>query len=162
MTLNPIRELPQLPAVLRWPWAALPRPVHERVLQRILNAACAPAIHEGELDFLKNRRLRVEVTDGELVFSITLTDGVLRVRVGDRPGDLTITGNVYAFMLLATRCEDADTLFFRRQLRTQGDTELGLYVKNFLDALDPDNIVFYPLLNALLRQGLRIADRWPR
>ena len=29
---------------------------------------------------------------------------------------------------------DADTLFFQRRLRISGDTELGLIVKNWLDA----------------------------
>ncbi|MEW8013567.1 MAG: SCP2 sterol-binding domain-containing protein [Candidatus Sedimenticola endophacoides] len=47
-------------------------------------------------------------------------------------------GTLYDFLLLATRREDADTLFFNRRLRLGGDTELGLYVKNFLDALELD------------------------
>ena len=33
----------------------------------------------------------------------------------------------------------ADTLFFNRRLRLGGDTELGLYVKNFLDSLELDD-----------------------
>jgi O2-independent ubiquinone biosynthesis accessory factor UbiT len=30
--------------------------------------------------------------------------------------------------------EDADTLFFRRRLKVEGDTELGIAVKYWLDA----------------------------
>ncbi len=40
------------------------------------------------------------------------------------------------FHLLASRREDADTLFFARRLVMEGDTDLGLIVKNTLDAVD--------------------------
>ncbi|MGB7997639.1 MAG: SCP2 sterol-binding domain-containing protein, partial [Photobacterium halotolerans] len=35
---------------------------------------------------------------------------------------------------------DPDTLFFQRRLTMQGDTELGLAVKNLLDSLDLDSL----------------------
>jgi hypothetical protein len=38
--------------------------------------------------------------------------------------------------LAATRKEDPDSLFFNRRLSLEGDTELGLVVKNTLDALE--------------------------
>ena len=41
-------------------------------------------------------------------------------------------------ILIAARKEDPDTLFFQRRLRIEGDTELGLYVKNLMDAIDLD------------------------
>jgi predicted lipid carrier protein YhbT len=44
-------------------------------------------------------------------------------------------------LLLATRREDPDTLFFNRRLRLSGNTELGLYVKNFLDSLEPQELL---------------------
>ena len=34
------------------------------------------------------------------------------------------------------REEDPDTLFFNRKLVIEGDTELGLVVKNLLDSVD--------------------------
>jgi predicted lipid carrier protein YhbT len=34
------------------------------------------------------------------------------------------------------REEDPDTLFFNRKLIIEGDTELGLIVKNLLDSVD--------------------------
>ena len=37
---------------------------------------------------------------------------------------------------LAMRKEDPDTLFFSRRLSMQGDTELGLLLKNTLDSLE--------------------------
>ena len=51
--------------------------------------------------------------------------------------DASIAGGFKEFLLLAARREDADTLFFARRLRMSGNTELGLYLKNFLDAFEP-------------------------
>ena len=39
-------------------------------------------------------------------------------------------------LALALRREDPDTLFFKRRLVMTGDTDLGLVVKNALDAID--------------------------
>ena len=50
--------------------------------------------------------------------------------------DLTIAATGPDFLKLAQRKEDADTLFFSRRLSMEGDTELGLVVKNTLDALE--------------------------
>ena len=47
-------------------------------------------------------------------------------------------GNGREFLLRASRQEDPDTLFFRRRLMIEGDTDLGLGIKNLLDSLDPD------------------------
>jgi predicted lipid carrier protein YhbT len=40
------------------------------------------------------------------------------------------------FLALLLREEDPDTLFFSRRLLMEGDTELGLLVKNTLDGID--------------------------
>ena len=50
--------------------------------------------------------------------------------------DLTIAASAHDFLLLAKRREDPDTLFFCRRLLMEGDTELGLLIKNALDAID--------------------------
>lgn len=55
---------------------------------------------------------------------------------GSAPTDVTIRSTVSGFLALALRREDADTLFFTRRLVMTGDTELGLVVKNALDAID--------------------------
>jgi predicted lipid carrier protein YhbT len=58
-------------------------------------------------------------------------------------------------LLLASRLEDADTLFFQRRLQVVGDTELGLAVRNLLDQLPWDTI---PLgLRVALNRGARLA-----
>jgi len=50
--------------------------------------------------------------------------------------DLIISASACDFLMLALRKEDPDTLFFSRRLCMEGDTELGLLVKNTLDALE--------------------------
>lgn len=51
--------------------------------------------------------------------------------------NVTITAGSRDFLLLALRKEDPDTLFFDRRLCIEGDTELGLIVKNALDRVNP-------------------------
>ena len=50
--------------------------------------------------------------------------------------DLTIRAHASDFIALARRSQDPDTLFFNRRLSMEGDTELGLMVKNTLDAME--------------------------
>jgi predicted lipid carrier protein YhbT len=64
--------------------------------------------------------------------------------------DLEIAASARDFLALARREEDPDTLFFCRRLSMEGDTELGLLVKNTLDAIEA------PMLD-LARQALQ---RW--
>jgi len=119
----------------------------------------AKLLEAGELEFLAERVMNVIVSDAELRFSVRLDQNKLRAGVEASEADLTIEGTVYTFLLLATRKEDADTLFFRRQLKTSGDTELGLYVKNFLDGLEPETLPYHRTIDAVLRKSLAVADR---
>jgi predicted lipid carrier protein YhbT len=54
--------------------------------------------------------------------------------------DVSISGDSQDFILLATRRADPDTLFFQRRIRIEGDTELGLGVKNTMDSMDWDDL----------------------
>ena len=47
------------------------------------------------------------------------------------------------------RQEDPDTLFFNRRLKIEGDTELGLVVKNLLDSIDWSTV---PVMKSLVGQ----------
>ncbi len=70
-----------------------------------------------------------------------------------------ISARARDFIALALREEDPDTLFFNRSLVMEGDTDLGLLVKNTLDAvdwprLDPEDLHPFRLLAQLrLRMG---------
>lgn len=130
---------PRMPLPLSLPMGLLPTAVHSSLLARFLNRLFAPELKQAELDFLDHRALVIRLTDARTEYRLTLVSGQLSTAPARQPADLTIEGTVYDFLLLATRREDADTLFFNRRLRLSGDTELGLYVKNFLDALELDD-----------------------
>lgn len=51
--------------------------------------------------------------------------------------DVTIRGNLRDYLSLLVGREDPDTLFFQRRLVMEGDTELGLVLKNSLLAVMP-------------------------
>ncbi|WP_083232919.1 ubiquinone anaerobic biosynthesis accessory factor UbiT [Endozoicomonas atrinae] len=50
--------------------------------------------------------------------------------------DVEFQGDRKAFLKLASRQEDPDTLLLQRSLMIEGDTELWLGVKNLLDSLE--------------------------
>ncbi len=136
-TSNPtIPPAPTLPRPLAWPLGLLPMAAHSAVLVTFLNRVFASALREGEMDFLEGKIMLVRVRDAGLRYRITLADGKLKPVLNRRAHDLSIEGSIYDFLLLASRREDADTLFFNRRLRLGGSTELGLYMKNFLDAFE--------------------------
>ena len=136
-TSNPtIPPSPTLPRPLAWPLGLIPVAAHSTALVSLLNRVFASALRDGEMDFLDGKIMLVRVRDAGLRYRLTLRNGKLRAALGRQPHDLSIEGTVYDFLLLATRREDADTLFFNRRLRLGGDTELGLYMKNFLDAFE--------------------------
>lgn len=149
---------PELPSIVRKPLAWVPLPIKAKVITSAMNAVFAAPLEAGELGFLTERVMNVFVSDAELSFSVRLDQGKLRADIAALEADLTVEGTVYTFLLLATRREDADTLFFRRQLKTSGDTELGLHVKNFLDGLEPETLPYHRALDPILRASLAVAD----
>ena len=153
-----IRQTPELPSIARKPLAWIPLPIKAKAITGAMNAMFVKLLEAGELEFLAERVMNVIVSDAELRFSVRLDQNKLRAGVEASEADLTIEGTVYTFLLLATRKEDADTLFFRRQLKTSGDTELGLYVKNFLDGLEPETLPYHRTIDPILRKSLAVAD----
>ncbi|MFC1685032.1 SCP2 domain-containing protein [Pseudomonadota bacterium] len=145
-----LSKSPILPRPLALPLRVVPSIAHSSALVTVLNKVFASALRDGELDFLEGQVMLVRVSDANLEFRLTLSGNKLRVANKRRPHDLSIEGTVFDFMLLATRREDADTLFFNRRLKLGGSTELGLYVKNFLDALEIEER-WEPLLKVLNR-----------
>jgi predicted lipid carrier protein YhbT len=112
------------------------------LLVTALNLALARHLPADVLALLKDRSLRIEVRDARVAFDFAWNGQrfVPRSAAAGMPGapgaDLTISASAHDFVLLAQRQQDPDTLFFSRRLSMQGDTELGLVVKNALDALE--------------------------
>ena len=104
-------------------------------------------VPESELALLEDKLFRVRVLDtgGEALY--TFRSGLFRpVFQATREPDLAFAANLSAYLQLLTRQEDPDTLFFNRELEITGDTELGLIVKNMLDAVEWPNLPQLPLL----------------
>ena len=111
------------------------------------------------MDYLLGRTVRIHIRDMQLTFCITLQqDRLVASRAKNMP-DLSITGTLHAFLLLAARCEDTDTLFFQRRLQMEGDTELGLEVKNFLDGLDVDSLWLPRYVSRMAQKALPLYER---
>jgi len=135
---NKINEFYTVPTLFALPLGFIPSIVHSTSLVIVLNSLFSEALEEGELDFLNGHILQIVVQDANLNFCLTLVRGKLVACQHNEECDLSIKGTAYDFLLMLTRREDADTLFFNRRLRLEGSTELGLYVKNFLAALEPE------------------------
>jgi len=116
-------------------------------------------LREGVLDFLSHRHVAVELRDAGIVWSLTLRDRRLCATRFDGQPDLKISATVYDFLCLSGRQVDPDTLVFQRRLVMQGDTELGLQVKNCLDSLDSDTLWLYGPLESLLHKMLPLYRR---
>ncbi len=101
-----------------------------------LNLALKDNIPEDVRQLLDGRKLRIAVSDAGVAFDFEWRDGRFRACQRIAVPELTISACAHDFLLLAQRKEDPDTLFFSRRLVTEGDTELGLLVKNTLDAIE--------------------------
>jgi predicted lipid carrier protein YhbT len=104
-----------------------------------LNLALAKQLGDDVGDMLQGKSLRLCVTDARVAFDFAWQGGRFVARHASKPDavpDLTISASAHDFVLLAQRKEDPDTLFFSRRLAMEGDTELGLMVKNTIDAIE--------------------------
>ena len=113
----------------RWPGALL--------FVGALNLTLARQLPEDVAEALQGRTLRLAVRDAGVHcdFCWQGTRFAPLHRVQGTP-DLIIRAHASDFIALARRSQDPDTLFFNRRLSMEGDTELGLMVKNTLDAME--------------------------
>lgn len=149
--------LPRFPSFVAMPLAAVPSPLKSAALGTILNRLFADALIRGELDFLEGRVVNVIVPDAGVRFSICSVSGLLQVGDAGPEPDLEFRGSAHAFLDLASGAEDSDTLFFRRRIMTSGDTELGLYLKNFLEGLEPASLPGHAAISYTLRRARDVA-----
>jgi O2-independent ubiquinone biosynthesis accessory factor UbiT len=130
--------------------ARLPQQPPTLALTVALNLALGRILPRADLAPLAGRRLRLRVTDAGMTLDFGLTERGFRPLPGGARPDLTLSATVRDYIALALREEDADTLFFSRRLIMEGDTDLGLLVKNTLDAVDWDALAAHWSPAALL------------
>ena len=128
----------KLPAFVSAVGNKLPQWPHALVLVTGLNAVLKmKLLPQDSLDLLEGRSFLVDVLDTGGHAAFTYRNGLFRplFTLPEAP-DLAFRANLSAFLQLVARQEDPDTLFFNRELSIEGDTELGLIVKNMLDAIE--------------------------
>jgi len=101
-----------------------------------LNVLLAAQLPPDVAAMLQGRRLCLQVRDARLRFDFTWDGRRFAALPRQQDSELTISATAPDFVRLARRQDDPDTLFFSRRLGIEGDTELGLVVKNTLDALE--------------------------
>lgn len=115
----------------------LPEAPPAHALALALNAGLVfGLVSRGALEPLRGKAVSLEATDLGTRVRVAYDGDRFASYGGSAPADLTIRSSVAGFLALALRREDPDTLFFTRRLVMTGDTDLGLVVKNLLDAID--------------------------
>lgn len=133
-------RLPQLPPTL--------------ALVTALNLALDRLIPREPLEMLIGKRFTIRVLDAGMTLRFSYGARGFRPLFDASQSDLTISARTRDFIALLAREEDPDTLFFDRRLLMEGDTDLGLLVKNTLDGIelprfDPARLTPQELLHRL-------------
>jgi predicted lipid carrier protein YhbT len=141
-------KLPQLPPTL--------------ALLTGLNLALGRMIPREPLAPLIGKRFAIRVLDAGMTLRFAYGSRGFRPIFDSAPADLTISAKSRDFIALLAREEDPDTLFFSRRLLTEGDTDLGLLVKNTLDGIELPRFDAARLAPAELLRRLRERLATPR
>ena len=144
-----------LPALIARVGKRLPQFPHSVNLALALNAARRMGVlPEETLAEIEGKRFRVTVLDTGMVADFCFRDGAFRPlwNTAGQP-DLQFAAPLAAYLQMVSRQEDPDTLFFNRTLSIEGDTELGLRVKNMLDALEWPQLSWQGLRPTFLAKG---------
>ena len=123
------------PSLMSVPVKLAPFALKRQVLEQVLSWQFRQALAEGELEFLEGRWLSIHVRDIGLLWYTSVVDGRLVVSQ-QADADVSFSADASDLLMIAARKQDPDTLFFQRRLVIEGDTELGLYVKNLMDAIE--------------------------
>ncbi|GKM00444.1 ubiquinone anaerobic biosynthesis accessory factor UbiT [Klebsiella variicola] len=140
------------PSLLSVPVKLAPFALKRQVLEQVLSWQFRQALAEGELEFLEGRWLSIHVRDIGLLWYTSVVDGRLVVSQ-QADADVSFSADASDLLMIAARKQDPDTLFFQRRLVIEGDTELGLYVKNSMDAIELEQMP-----KALRVMLLQLAD----
>lgn len=122
------------PKLMRFPLGKVPFSLKAKAISQLLGLLLAQQMADDELTFLVDKWVAIRVEDLDLDFEVSF-NGQWQVRkLTD--AQVTFSANSAELLLVAAAKEDPDTLFFQRKLSIQGDTELGLEVKNLLLSIE--------------------------
>lgn len=117
---------------------SVPEPIQGRATASAFNHMLKGQTISRRLEALEGKRLWLTILDSDTRLPFRFQNGHLRYDACRDKPDIHIRGELKYLLQLASRNEDADTLFFARQLSMEGNTEDGLLLKNFLDAMEFD------------------------
>lgn len=140
------------PSLISVPVKLAPFALKRQVLEQVLSWQFRQALADEELDFLEGRWLSIHVRDIGLLWYTSVINGRLVVSP-EAEADVSFSADASDLLMIAARKQDPDTLFFQRRLVIEGDTELGLYVKNLMDAIELEQMP-----KALRIMLLQLAD----
>ena len=135
-----------MPKILRPSLRLLPYKAQKAVLLPALSSVFREALDDGDFEFLQDKWLKIAITDLNLTWWLSFDGEQLIMASQEQLAEQNITEDVSFsatgddLVLIAGRKQDPDTLFFQRRLKVEGDTELGLEVKNLIDAIDIDQL----------------------
>ena len=133
------KHLPDiLPKLCKYHLKIMPNQLKIQCINIAMNHFFKEAITEGELDFLENKTFQINVDDIHYSTTITLRNNKLVALNANEKADVILKSTFNPLVLLISRKEDPDTLFFNRALAIEGNTALVLEIKNWLDSLDFD------------------------
>ncbi len=115
----------------------LPTPPPSWLLAQALNRFLLPRWPDDARDALAGRIVELHVSDFGLRVRLVLGRNGFRAAAGADQPALRISATADGYLRLAQGRDDPDRLFFDRVLVMEGDTEVGLVLKNTLDAIGP-------------------------
>ena len=155
LNLKPTQKLPLqlraqmiavMPKILRPSLRLLPFKAQKSILLPALSSVFREALEDGDFEFLQGKWLKIAITDLELTWWLSFDNNKLvmaskeEMLTNNHNDDVSFSATGEDLVLIAGRKQDPDTLFFQRRLKIEGDTELGLEVKNLIDAIDIDQL----------------------
>ena len=117
--------------------ARLPMQPPALALAAAMNRWLHPRLPADAREALSHRCVEISVTDLGLVLRLQLHRRGFGLAPRAAPVALRIAAAAPAYWRLLRGQDDADRLFFERALVMEGDTEMGLVLKNTLDAIGP-------------------------
>ncbi|GAA5173050.1 hypothetical protein GCM10025770_39900 [Viridibacterium curvum] len=113
----------------------LPQKPWSLALALSLNATRQLGKLPDDVSFMAGRSVAICVQDLGATATITLQPNG-RFAPSTGTADVRFTAQLADLVRIIRRQEDPDTLFFQRRLLIEGDTELGLTLKNLLDSIE--------------------------
>jgi len=140
------RMITIMPKILRPSLRLIPFKAQKALLLPALTSVFGEAIAEGDFEFLQGKWLKIVITDLAITWWLSFDENKLVMASSDEMAtnnineDVSFSATGDDLILIAGRKQDPDTLFFQRRLKIEGDTELGLEVKNLIDAIDIEQL----------------------